>query len=444
MAGISDYQDQGLDDDDYDDFDNSQRLHSSYQYNYPIENFNNYYQTSSRGELTLNLQKTPTASSFKSYQQTNFYDSPESEEVSLRRYLSHSISLVSLITENIISHPFIVLRRQSQVYQNSKHYHIHPARLFPVVCHLYARQGISALFKGLGSSLLVRGSLLAIEDVIDKITQWPKEINSRTTMKQFGQHLILKSISLGIVLPFYSASLVETVQSDIASEKPGLLDVFREGSSRWLAWSVPAKGRMLPVWALLPSGVCIGLSKYLFGVIIKGISTRILSRHYQNKEEKQGARSKDLSTINNEVELASNIISLITSEILFYPFETVLHRIQLQGTRTIIDNLDTGTQVVPILTSYEGAFDCYVTTIQSEGFGGLYKGFGALMLQFAAHLAVIKLSKWVFNQITEICSEKAPTKVTEFYNLEPTSISQQHGSTVSRSLSYVSSLNDEP
>jgi solute carrier family 25 protein 46 len=106
-----------------------------------------------------------------------------------------------------------------------------------------------------------------------------------------------------------------------------------------------------------------------------------------------------------------------------------------------------GSQVVPILTSYESAFDCYVTTIHSEGIGGLYKGFGSMILQFAAHLAVIKLSKWIINQIAEICSEKAPTKVAEFYNLEPTaSISQTHqGSTISRSLSYVSSIaNDEP
>jgi solute carrier family 25, member 46 len=135
---------------------------------------------------------------------------------------------------------------------------------------------------------------------------------------------------------------VETVQSDIASEKPGILDVFREGSERWLAWSVPAKGRMLPIWAVLPSGIGIGLSKYLFSVIVKGISTRILSKHFHKREEKLGARSRDLTTINNEVELASNLISLISSEILFYPFETILHRIQLQGTRTIIDNLDTG------------------------------------------------------------------------------------------------------
>ena len=67
-----------------------------------------------------------------------------------------------------------------------------------------------------------------------------------------------------------------------------------------------------------------------------------------------------------------------------------------------------------------------------------------MMLQFAAHLAVIKLSKWIINQISEICSEKAPTKVTEFYNLDQASISQQQGSTISRSLSYVSSIHDEP
>lgn len=70
-----------------------------------------------------------------------------------------------------------------------------------------------------------------------------------------------------------------------------------------------------------------------------------------------------------------------------------------------------------------------------------------MILQFAAHLAVIKLSKWIINQISEICSDKAPPKVSEFYNLEPAtlSLSQGHqGSTVSRSLSYVSSLNDEP
>lgn len=168
-------------------------------------------------------------------------------------------------------------------------------------------------------------------------------------------------------------------------------------------------------------------------------------------------------------------MSLIISESIFFPFETILHRLSLQGTRTIIDNLDSGIQVkfptnhflktgsselelnhlqflifqvVPILTNYEGAIDCWKSTINSEGFCGVYKGFGALLLQFAAHLAVIKLSKWIINQISEICADKAPPKVQDYYNLDPaTSISMSHHqgtATVSRSLSYVSSLNDEP
>lgn len=119
------------DDDDYDELDYSQRINASNRaFNYP-ENYN-YYQSSPR-DLTLNLPKTAT-NSFKSYQP--IYDSPESEEVSLSRYLSVSVSLVSLITENLLSHPFIVLRRQCQVHHNSKSSHLIPVTLVPVIVHL--------------------------------------------------------------------------------------------------------------------------------------------------------------------------------------------------------------------------------------------------------------------------------------------------------------------
>jgi solute carrier family 25 protein 46 len=74
----------------------------------------------------------------------------------------------------------------------------------------------------------------------------------------------------------------------------------------------------------------------------------------------------------------------------------------LQGTRTIIDNLDSGYEVIPILTSYEGARDCYVTVVQQEGVAGLYKGFGALILQFVAHVAVIKLTRIVLTEISNL------------------------------------------
>lgn len=45
------------------------------------------------------------------------------------------------------------------------------------------------------------------------------------------------------MIPFYAASVVETVQSDIASEKPGIFDVFQEGIYRFLSWSAPQTGK---------------------------------------------------------------------------------------------------------------------------------------------------------------------------------------------------------
>jgi len=55
--------------------------------------------------------------------------------------------------------------------------------------------------------------------------------------------IIVYSASLSIVTPFYSACLVETVQSNIASEKTAFYDVFKEGFIRLLQWNCPQKGK---------------------------------------------------------------------------------------------------------------------------------------------------------------------------------------------------------
>ena len=49
----------------------------------------------------------------------------------------------------------------------------------------------------------------------------------------------------------------------------------------------------------------------------------------------------------------------LLADVLLYPLETVLHRLHLQGTRTIIDDLDSGLSVLPITTRYDGVFDCF-------------------------------------------------------------------------------------
>lgn len=58
-----------------------------------------------------------------------------------------------------------------------------------------------------------------------------------------NKNIYVYSASLSIITPFYSACLVETVQSNIASEKTEFYDVFKEGFIRLLQWNCPQKGK---------------------------------------------------------------------------------------------------------------------------------------------------------------------------------------------------------
>lgn len=337
-------------------------------------------------------------------------DSPPAEDdIVVKKYVGLGCALASLITENLLIHPFVVLRRQCQVNPGSLKYHIIPVTLVPVVLRLHQTQGINTLWKGIGSVLLVRGMVLAIEDLISKVTPWPKEITCNTSLKKFGQHIFLKCLSIGLVAPFYSASLVETVQSEIASESPGILDVFRDGALRLV--EVSNKGRLIPIYALLPSTITYGVTKYLFTLIVRGVTSRVMHVREKHSQALRGAYSRDLlsEAVVQDIELQSTVVSMLIADVVFYPLETVIHRLHLQGTRTIIDNLDTGRSVTPLLTGYSGARDCYATIVSTEGPLGLYKGFGALILQFAVHIVVLRTAKWVLTELGSIMKFKPKT-----------------------------------
>lgn len=95
-------------------------------------------------------------------------------DLTYKRYIGSGVSFVSLVAENLLSHPFLVLRRQCQVHHASNRYHLLPFTLLPTICHLHQHQGLTTLWKGLGSVLLVRGMSLGVEDLISKVTPWPK------------------------------------------------------------------------------------------------------------------------------------------------------------------------------------------------------------------------------------------------------------------------------
>jgi solute carrier family 25 protein 46 len=85
--------------------------------------------------------------------------------------------------------------------------------------------------------------------------------------------------------------------------------------------------------------------------------------------------------------------SQLTAVIALYPIETIINRLIVQGTRTIIDNTDTGCGVLPINTRYEGFTDCARTIIENESVFGLYKGLGAVIAELILSYALIKLAK---------------------------------------------------
>ena len=107
-------------------------------------------------------------------------------------------------------------------------------------------------------------------------------------------------------------------------------------------------------------------------------------------------------------EMMANFAGNLLADTLLFPLETVLHRLYSQGTRTIIDNLDTGVDVIPISTNYEGFFDCFRSIIMEEGISGLYRGFGALFLQYALQAVLLKFSKYVFEKVSKELNPAVP------------------------------------
>jgi len=67
--------------------------------------------------------------------------------------------------------------------------------------------------------------------------------------------------------------------------------------------------------------------------------------------------------------------------------------------------------------------DCYRTTLDQEGVPGLYKGFGALVLQFAAHIAVIKVVRVLLIEVGNLLTggnypKSPPPTEQEYVNYE--------------------------
>lgn len=321
------------------------------------------------------------------------------------RFAGLGVGVASVFAEHILSHPCIVLRRQCQVHKDTQWYHLTPVTLFPVIFNLQRHQSVTTLFKGIGSTFLVKGVGVAAEAVISEFTPLPREISRHSPFRKVGEHLLMKIMSSMVTTPFYAASLVETVQSEIASERPGVLDCLKEGGNRVFGWSVAPTTTILPIWVLLGPTIFHGVSHYIISSLAK-YTVQVSMRAEMLEAKDHNTLDTDKSLYETYYpELIATFTGNLLADTVLYPLETILHRLFIQGTRTIIDDTDSGIGVQPIVSKYDNLVDCFRQIIHDEGFAGLYKGFGALLLQYALHVVILKLTRSMF----EFLSRETPT-----------------------------------
>ncbi|XP_074851340.1 mitochondrial outer membrane protein SLC25A46 isoform X2 [Carettochelys insculpta] len=319
----------------------------------------------------------------------------------LNRFAGFGIGLASLFTENVLAHPCIVLRRQCQVNYHARNYHLTPFTIVNIMYSINKTQGPRALWKGMGSTFVVQGITLGTEGIISECTPLPRELSHKWSLRQIGGHLLLKSLTYVIAMPFYSASLIETVQSEIIRDNPGILDCVKEGIGRVIGMGVPHSKRLLPLMALTFPTVLHGILHYIISSIIQKFVLLILKR-----ESSQSLSTENSSSVQSMLdayfpELIASFAASLCADVMLYPLETVLHRLHIQGTRTIIDNTDLGYEVLPINTQYEGMRDCINTIKREEGMLGFYKGFGAVVVQYTLHVAVLQLTKIIYSTLLQ-------------------------------------------
>ncbi|KHJ48420.1 hypothetical protein D918_01691 [Trichuris suis] len=270
--------------------------------------------------------------------------------------------------------------------------HRTPFTLAPVIYNLHLNQGIHCLWKGVSSSIVTRGLDILFDTVLADLLGLPRTLSSTSTLSKLISHFFLKGLSYALATPFTVTSFIDTVQTNAVRGKPGIFDCLSEGLSRLSADLLgPSDSRRFNVCYLALPSVLHRLSHYLMFNATRSYMHSVVTRWVLNKPLKERSEFDEFFP-----EVFTAFTSNLLAEAILYPMGTVVYRLYLQGSRVIIDNMDNGTSVVPVNTCYEGVIDSIRTIYDQEGVRGFYKGFGALVLQYMIHLALVHGLRKIF------------------------------------------------
>jgi len=346
---------------------------------------------------------------------------------------SSMLRLADILCHHVLLHPFVALRRTCQVNRKCSAYVcVQPFTLVPFMFHQQRKQGLISLYKGLSSELLVKGLALGTETALANYMDWPRESSSKRYLEDSLKILALRGMSIALSTPFLCSAVIETVQSVIVvRDRPSFVECFREGFFRLLHLRSTPSNRIVPIWLLILPTVFYHVAHYAIWHLARNCIEFFKSYFLSPKRQKEWACSErrykkydsslaedsnwqhDLTSITESLEtsvdqsdieidsnqISNSIIASLIADVTLLPIETILYSLYVQGTRTIIDNCDQTTVVLPVLTNYDGFVDCHQSIMRFEGSMGLFKGLGAIILQYSIHFFLFRSLHYLLKEI---------------------------------------------
>ncbi|CAB3408680.1 unnamed protein product [Caenorhabditis bovis] len=316
------------------------------------------------------------------------------------------LGLSDVITKSLISHPCAVLRRQCQVHQFANSLHLTPVTLVPVMCNAVAKEGIQTFWKGAIGSSVLWGLANVTEIVLGDLLGLPRTFVINGSSEKYYKHIILKATTFLVMTPFYVSSFIETVRSEsgIGADDSRVLDVLVRGVDRMRYFFSSGRdpSKKFSILHLALPTTTFQLSHYMIQSALYNQFHKMARRYVAKKP------ASERTAYHNFVpQLFAQISSLVVTDAILYPMETVLHRMYIQGTRTLIDNMDTGLSAVSITVKYTGFFDCFKQILENEGFWALYAGVGAVFLEYLLHSGLQQLVRACFDRGSELLRKAA-------------------------------------
>uniref|UniRef100_A0A8R1HKS6 Solute carrier family 25 member 46 n=1 Tax=Caenorhabditis japonica TaxID=281687 RepID=A0A8R1HKS6_CAEJA len=188
-------------------------------------------------------------------------------------------------------------------------------------------------------------------------------------------------------------------ESGIGGEDNKVLDVLVKGVDRMRYFVSsgrdPSRKFSIVHLALPTAGFQVG--HYMLQTALYHQFFRMAKRYVNRKAPNEKTTYHDFLP-----QMFAQTSSMVLTDLILYPFETILHRMYIQGTRTLIDNMDTGLSAVSMTVKYSGFFDCVKQVLENEGFWALYAGVGAVLLEYSLHQGLQQLVRACFDRGSEL------------------------------------------